>query len=203
MTGDRAGPRAAAVQTFLDALLPCLVESTRLSASDTAFVAHLVARLSEPGSAGRRSEAPRLAVLDHLDAALAALEAAPAPIRRLGAAFAASAPHLPWSRRRHSGADAERFAHGHGNALIVGPGGAEERDDVLVGVSLMAPGIRYPDHAHPPDELYLVLSDGEWRQGAGGWTRPGMAGTVRNPPGVVHAMRAGDTPLLAVWGLIV
>jgi hypothetical protein len=25
---------------------------------------------------------------------------------------------------------------------------------------------------------------------------------VRNPPGILHAMRAGSTPLLAVWGLI-
>jgi hypothetical protein len=32
--------------------------------------------------------------------------------------------------------------------------------------------------------------------------RPGIGGTVRNPPGVVHAMRAGETPLLAVWGLL-
>jgi hypothetical protein len=213
MMGDRAiGIRLPEIQAFLDALFPCLVESTRGDAADANFVAALAARLRDPGpsgaadagraQAGRADAGPRLEVLDHLDAACDGLAQAAPPLRRLGAAFAAVAPVVPWSTRPHQGPDAERFAAGHGNALLVGPGGAEERADVRLGVSLMAPHIRYPDHSHPPDELYLVLSDGEWRQGEGAWTRPGIAGTVRNPPGILHAMRAGSTPLLAVWGLI-
>jgi hypothetical protein len=203
MTGDGArGTRLPEIRAFLDALFPCLVESTRGDAADAAFVAQLAARLREPDPAGAVGAGPRLEVLDHLDAARNGLAEAPPSLRRLGAAFAAVAPLVPWSKRRHQGPDAERFAAGHGNALLVGPGGAEERADVWLGVSLMAPHIRYPDHSHPPDELYLVMSDGEWRQGEGGWIRPGIAGTVRNPPGIVHAMRSGSTPLLAVWGLI-
>jgi hypothetical protein len=203
MTGDRArGTRLPELQVFLDALFPCLVESTRGDAADAAFVADLAARLREPGPAGAVGAGPRLQVLDHLDAAGDGLAEAAPSLRRLGAAFAEVAPVVPWSRRPHRGPDAARFAAGHGNALLVGPGGAEERADVRLGVSLMASHIRYPDHSHPPDELYLVLSDGEWRQGEGAWFRPGIAGTVRNPPGIVHAMRAGSAPLLAVWGLI-
>jgi hypothetical protein len=67
----------------------------------------------------------------------------------------------------------------------------------------MAPRIDYPDHSHPPDELYLALSEGEWRRGGEAWFSPGLGGTVRNPPGVSHAMRSGETPLLAVWILLV
>jgi quercetin dioxygenase-like cupin family protein len=203
MTGDSAtGRRLPEIQAFLDALFPCLVVSTRGDAADAAFVADLDDRLREPGQASGVRPGPRLEVLDHLDSAIDGLAQAAPSLRRLGAAFAALAPVVPWSKRRHQGPDAERFAAGHGNALIVGPGGAEERADVRLGVSLMAPHIRYPDHSHPPDELYLVLSDGEWRRGEGAWFRPGIAGTVRNPPGIVHAMRAGGAPLLAVWGLI-
>jgi hypothetical protein len=203
MTGDSVrGRRLPEIQAFLDALFPCLVASTRGDAADAAFVAHLDDRLREPGHASGVRPGPRLEVFDHLDAAIDGLAQAAPSLRRLGAAFATAAPVVPWSRRPHQGSDAERFAAGHGNALLVGPGGAEERADVRLGVSLMAPHIRYPDHSHPPDELYLVLSDGEWRRGDGAWFRPGVAGTVRNPPGIVHAMRAGSAPLLAVWGLI-
>jgi len=200
MPPDMAGRRPE-IAAFLDALFPCLAESTAARADDRAFVARLQACLAEPGVA--RPEAPvvRPEVLAHLDAAVAALDAASPALRRLGAAFAALAPLVPWSKRRHEGPDAARFAAGHGNALIIGPGGAEERTGVVLGVSLMAPHTRYPDHCHPPDELYLVLSDGEWRQGESDWIRPGIGGVVRNPPGIVHAMRAGAKPLLAVWGL--
>ena len=65
----------------------------------------------------------------------------------------------------------------------------------------MAPNTRYPDHRHPPEEVYLVLSPGEWRQGDGAWHEPGPGGVVHNPPAIVHAMRSGDTPLLAIWCL--
>ena len=198
MTGRR--PDIAA---FLDALIPCLEESTRHSPADRAFVAGVVGLLAHPGIRSGHEAGARPEVLRHLDAAIAELEDASPELRRLGAAFAAIASMVPWSKRSHVGPDADRFAEGHGNAIIIGPGGAEERDDVVLGVSLVAPHLRYPDHSHPPDELYLVLSEGEWRQGdgEGGWVRPGLGGTVRNPPGVVHAMRAGTRPLLAIWAL--
>lgn len=58
------------------------------------------------------------------------------------------------------------FRDGHVNATIAGPEGLEIRRDVWIGViiSLMAPHMRYPDHRHPPEEIYVVLSDGQWRQ---------------------------------------
>jgi len=114
------------------------------------------------------------------------------------------APRLTWWRRPDTvgaaGADAG-FADRHANATVIGRDGLEERDDVWVGISLMAPGSRYPDHHHPPEEVYLVLSGGQWRQGDGPWHEPGPGGLVHNPPAIQHAMRSGSTPLLATWCL--
>ena len=59
--------------------------------------------------------------------------------------------------------------------------------------------MRYVDHQHPPEEIYIVMSDGEWYREGTGWYVPGAGGTVYHPPHVVHAMRAGAVPLLAVW----
>ncbi|HLY58693.1 MAG TPA: dimethylsulfonioproprionate lyase family protein, partial [Stellaceae bacterium] len=69
------------------------------------------------------------------------------------------------------------------------------------GVTLMAPDVRYPDHNHPPEEVYLVLTEGEWRQEAGPWFSPGVGGSFYNRPGITHAMRSSGTPLFALWAL--
>ena len=53
---------------------------------------------------------------------------------------------------------------GPGGFVVVGRGGLEPRADVLIGISLLAPTVAYPEHRHPPEEVYLVLSPGEWRK---------------------------------------
>lgn len=119
---------------------------------------------------------------------------------RLVETFLILEPVLGWRRRSGDMLYASaNMTEGHANAVIVGPGGVERRTDVRIGVSLLAPNVRYPDHNHPPEETYLVLSDGAFRQGDGEWFEPGIGGTIYNPPHIVHAMRSGNTPLLAFW----
>ena len=136
----------------------------------------------------------------HLGAALERVRGV-ASVSSLAEAFSDLVPELAWRRRAGAEAHGEAFREGHANALIVGPGGLEQRDDVLVGASLVAPGVRYIDHHHPPEEIYIVMSEGEWYREGKGWYVPGAGGTVYHPPNVVHAMRAGSAPLLAVWML--
>lgn len=118
-------------------------------------------------------------------------------LQSLADAFAELQPQLPWVRGRRLGAGEPIDLH----AVIVGPNGLEPRDDAEIGVSLMGPGSIYIDHDHPPDEVYLVLSPGEWRHGTDPWVTPGIGGVVYNPPNVVHNMRATDAPLFAFWCL--
>lgn len=115
-------------------------------------------------------------------------------------AFRAIEPGLAWYRRKGDLGD-DRFRACHANAMLVGPGGLEPREDVWVGVSLMAPNTSYPVHHHPPEEVYLVQSAGEWWNEADGWHQPGFGGTVYHHSDQRHAMRSGSTPLLAFWAL--
>ena len=89
---------------------------------------------------------------------------------------------------------------GHANGMVVGPGGIEDRQDLLLGVSLLAPHVRYPNHSHAPEETYLVFSEGEFMQ-EDEWFSLGVGGSFFNPPGIKHAMRSGAKPLLAFWAL--
>ena len=136
----------------------------------------------------------------HLDVALSHAERGPADLAQLARAVRTLSSQIAW-RRRSGGDDA--FENGHANADLVGTSelALEQRDDVWIGLSLMAPGITYPDHHHLPEEVYLVLSGGEWRQNASPWHAPGLGGIVYNRPDIVHAMRSGHEPLLAVWCL--
>ena len=136
-----------------------------------------------------------------LDAALADLVARPSPLPELGAAFAALAGGLSWYRRKNAEAVGQPFFDGHVNAMLIGPGGLEERSDVWVGATVMAPELVYPDHDHPPEEVYIALSPGEWWNAEMDWTEPGPGGIIYNPPGILHAMRSHAAPFLALWFL--
>ena len=123
-------------------------------------------------------------------------------LRDVAGAFAALSPQLTWTLRGgdwdHANAS---FAQGHANVMIVGPGGLERRTDVWLGVSLLAPDVLYPEHTHPPEESYLALSPGGFRNAQCDWQEPGIGGTFYNPPGIVHLMRSGPEPFLAIWAL--
>lgn len=110
------------------------------------------------------------------------------------------ASDLNWWSRMGSGNDPSTFTDAH--AFIVGPGGLEDRDDAEIGVSLLAPNVRYPDHHHPPPEVYLAMTPGAWRKNHGPWTEPGIGGTIFNEPNVVHAMKSDSAPLFAFWCLL-
>ncbi len=132
------------------------------------------------------------------------------PARRAGGALEQLAqrvldlnPLLSWKRRAGSAPTASAgYADGHANAMIVGPGGLEDRHDVWVGMSLMVPGVRYPVHRHSPEEIYLVLTDGKFLQGESEWFTPGVGGMLYNEPNILHSMEASPTtPFLALWCL--
>ena len=130
--------------------------------------------------------------------ALERARAAP-EVSALASAFERLEPDLRWRRRPGAEAYGQTFFEGHANADLVGPTGLEQRSDVLVGASLVGPGVRYIDHRHPPEELYVVMSEGEWFREDRGWHTPGIGSVIHNPSNAVHAMRADTEPLLALW----
>jgi len=154
--------------------------------------------------AGVERQAPgkRLPVCEHYLKDALAPEPDHAVLKSVLARFERLEPRLEWKTRPvYDNSASGNFLLGHANAMIAGPGGLEIRDDLWLGVTLMAPRVRYPDHDHSPEETYLVLSDGEFMQ-EDNWFVPGVGGSFYNPPGIKHAMMSKETPLLALWALL-
>jgi hypothetical protein len=112
-------------------------------------------------------------------------------------------PEIGWHRRTSGLNGSARYIEDHVHGTIVGPGGIESRADVLLGFTLLAPHTRYPDHRHPPQEAYVLFSSGEFKQADGDWFDPGVGGGLYNQHNALHAMRAGDDTLFAMWCLLV
>lgn len=192
--------RDRALQGFLDAAIAAFV---RVAPGPEArrSLDRIAALLAEPRPM-RSQIGKRQPVCLHLEGALATAAREPwlAPLVEQ---FRAVEPQLEWRVRTNvDGSESANFPAGHANALVVGPGGFEDRADVWLGASLLAPHVRYPDHDHAPEETYLVLSEGVFMHGDSGWFSPGVGGSFYNVPGIRHAMRSGETPLFAFWALL-
>lgn len=204
MSGVRDGSeenmtRIGALQSFLDAAFVAF-DRFALDGRSMKSLQEIFALLKTP-SAQFGGPGHRLAACDFLDAALKASENTPL-LQNMGRLFVEIEPRIRWTSKANADSSASaNFANDHANAMIIGPGGIEERTDVWLGATLMAPHTRYPDHTHPPEETYLCFTAGEFMQEGNPWFSPGVAGSFYNPPEILHAMRSVDEPFLAFWAL--
>jgi quercetin dioxygenase-like cupin family protein len=183
---------------FLQALRAALASGTDDRAA--AMVEVVFANLEKVAPRGDTASAT-IPVCRQLDPALGLAEGAGQGAAPVARSIRPLIPRLTWQVRAGSVPEGQAATEmDPGNTMIFGPGGLEPRSDLWIGMSLLAPGAVYPDHRHPPPEVYLVLTPGQFRQETGDWFTPGPGGVFFNTPGIVHAMRAvPEAPLLAIW----
>ena len=193
------GQRDAEIQDLIDCLAVAVHGPGQPALPTGADISRLFERLQsccKPCLEGAGNDLP---ILSLLPVAVKTAQAGSGPAAAVARAFATLAPRLRWYVRAEQ--NLVEFTNGHANAEIIGTRGLEARDDITIGVSLLAPNVQYPEHRHPPEEVYIVLSEGEWCQNNGPWQAPGIGGLVYNPSNTLHAMRASSAPLLALWCL--
>jgi hypothetical protein len=193
-------PRSHTLQIFLDATREALSARVKPGTPEASAMQRVTAAIDVPAGDQAPLKSLSQPACAHLEAAIAGAERGPVVVGRVANTFKPLVPSLHWKLK--SIAD-PAFAAGHANTTLLGPypEALERRDDVWVGLSLLAPEITYPDHNHPPEEVYLALSRGYWRQQTRPWHEPGLGGVVYNPRGITHAMRSGAEPFLAIWCL--
>lgn len=179
-----------------------LFQSKTLPETARALAVKVFERLEHPSDDAKRNS-ERYPACGLLDAVLAPLIGEPSDFGATARAIKALGPSIGWQRRTSGLHGSEDYVEKHVHGMICGPGGMESRYDIQLGFSLLAPHTRYPDHQHPPEEAYVLLSAGEFRQRDGDWFDPGMGGGLHNTRNSLHAMRSGTTPLFALWCLLV
>ncbi|WP_321962877.1 dimethylsulfonioproprionate lyase family protein [Paraburkholderia sp. J7] len=179
-----------------------LFQSAALPEAGRQLAVKVFERLEQPSDDGR-CNSTRYPACALLDSALAPLLDDTTGLGDAARAIKLLEPAMGWQRRTSGSNGSEDYVEKHVHGMICGPGGMESRYDIQLGFSLLAPHTRYPDHRHPPEEAYVLLSAGEFRQREEDWFDPGIGGGLHNTPNSLHAMRSGATPLFALWCLLV
>ena len=188
-----------AINTFIDELQALLQVPAELGAEALDVAQQLRQRLAAANTLPNSTSAEPCPIPEALDLFANGIEGMPKSLRAISHNLVALRNQLTWYQRQEPNYPA--FMQSHANAQIIGPQGLLLSEDILVGVSLLNAYTTYPDHQHPPAEIYLVLTPGQWRQKANDWHEPGVGGYVYNTPNVVHAMQSQEQPLFAIWCL--
>ncbi len=113
---------------------------------------------------------------------------------KLAQDFREFAHYLPWVYSPRTLDRGEEVA-------IVDFGSMFDMTEVLSGLMYVDAEKTYPEHNHPPRELYFLISGtGDWRFGGNDDYRAVSAGNMLfNFPWNWHGVKAGHTPLLALY----
>jgi quercetin dioxygenase-like cupin family protein len=182
------------VPTHFDELLDCF--HAYLRSVDNALVRDAVAGI-EWAMPARPLEPNRLPCLEQLDRIA---ELAPTDARPLVQFLATHRSDLRWGQTYSAADFGEAFLQKYGWMEVFGLRGHFVNEEVAAGLLILGPGITYPDHHHIAEEIYIPLTGGtEWHKGDSGFHVRQAGEVIHHPSDVVHAMRTGSEPLLALY----
>lgn len=120
-------------------------------------------------------------------------------LRELAVSLRQVCGHLAWTPAPSGAFASINIESSNSQALIIGPGGLEDRADVRIGITILAPYARMPDHRLVCPRAYLSLSNSEFSVESTGWVRT-IPGTVCfAPANEIVAFRSTAAPLLMIW----
>ncbi|RDJ05574.1 dimethylsulfonioproprionate lyase family protein [Rhizobium grahamii] len=154
--------------------------------------------LQEPGAVAMKPASP-LPLASQLQFALRNLALRGEPYEEATAAINDIAKSLEWVASKTGPFASINIEHTHAHAVIAGMSGIEERSDVALGLTIMAPYSRFPDHIQFRSRVFLALSDCEFSCDDKGWQRGTVGSIFFNEAGHNVAMRCTSRPLLAAW----
>lgn len=182
------------LQTGLRAVVPQTSPAAEILKK--AFIALSVIKVPEEPTSPKHQPATNL-----LQPALALAYRGPTHSANFSKDLAVLLPLLHWIKAENM-APGNEMANEYAEAYLVGPNGIEVRRDVQVGISILDKNIVYPGHRHPPEEVYLALTGGMWKQNGDEWKDHKAGDFIYNPSGTLHSMSSKPYPQLSVWVLL-
>ncbi|RFB87561.1 hypothetical protein B5K11_26880 [Rhizobium leguminosarum bv. trifolii] len=119
--------------------------------------------------------------------------------RSLVIALLAVFGRLDWYKGKYGPFGSVNFEENHQHALLVGPGALEHRTDLRIGLTVLAPYTRFPDHHQNHSRVFLPLTFGEFRFGDDDWIYSSNGEVLFNPAGRQCAIRCTAKPLVTLW----
>lgn len=147
---------------------------------------HLVAAIVDP-----------LRMLPHEPSSIDAVDSlASLPDHPLTDAVRELNPTLPWI-------PSHRVDDGGAHTGLVLLDHVVDLSPVIAGLTVLDANSVYPEHNHPPAEVYLILGGtAEWRYGGSKEFVTHTTGdVVQNNPNDWHEIRTGPEPTVAIWVL--
>lgn len=196
-----AAPLVRTMRSLVGLLLRML---SRADLDEPAAVLEAAARAAQhrPARGGRSSTKGDLVAQQQLPAALDLADAGPAGQLAPASRALAAAAHWTQTASYVEAPPHPGFLDGYPHAGLLGPaaeGALLETpgDRLMLGLLLHAPGLDYPHHLHPADEVYVPLTAADWSSGAADPYRCRPAGVpIHHAPRQPHAMR---TPTSRSW----
>lgn len=123
----------------------------------------------------------------------------PGPFPALHAAIRNAAPAMHWRETYRAGSADTAFMERWGCYSIVGNDAPFGSARIRLFIVYMPPGLFYPWHSHPAEEIYLVLAGSAVFKSAG--NHPAMLSegqTAFHTSDQPHAIETGGTPMLSL-----
>ncbi len=143
-------------------------------------------------------------VCRHLDVAIAAAQTG--PLNTIANAIDRLARTCTWTQNPNYIAHppSPMFLDNYGYVEWVGPetnpGRVLNSTTIRVGVLMLGPATEYPEHHHPAEEVYHVLSGHAlWSKDGAPWHRHSPGTAIHHPPHMQHATKTTDETLLALY----
>lgn len=109
-------------------------------------------------------------------------------------------PALSWGQTYGEADFGRRFVENYCWVEMIGTRGHFVCDRLAAGFLILGPELHYPDHRHVAEEIYIPLTGGaEWRMGDEPFTVRPAGAAIHHRSNVVHAMKTGAEPLLALY----
>lgn len=119
--------------------------------------------------------------------------------RILAAALAELEDGLAWYSAKGGPFASVNFERNHAHAVLGKPHKKNEGDQVLLGITIMAPYTRFPNYVQRFPRVMFPLSPGEYRSISGEWKRSQIGSPIICAAGREFAMRCAAQPLLSLW----
>ena len=115
-------------------------------------------------------------------------------------AFVDAASDLCWMRSYTPEDFGQYFFDNYAHVELIGTKGHFASEKIAAGLVLYGPQVDYPDHWHVAEEVYIPMTgNGEWSSGGEPHRIRAAGDFIFHTTNLPHAIRCGQTPMLALW----